>query len=101
MDFPPPTLHVFMGSYAPINQGFGSLYQTQPTSFFQDYRNETLSKFMVWIAANVLKSGQLLYLFLHNPTIEMSSDIGIEDNLWIVGNSYTRWCKKNACILVL
>lgn len=47
MDFPPPTLHVFMGSYAPINQGFGSLYQTQPTSFFQDYRNETLSKFMV------------------------------------------------------
>ncbi|KAG8256897.1 protein FAM166C B-like [Homalodisca vitripennis] len=45
MDFPPPTLHVFMGSYAPINQGFGSLYQTENTNFFQNYRNETLSRF--------------------------------------------------------
>ncbi|XP_054268799.1 uncharacterized protein LOC128990454 [Macrosteles quadrilineatus] len=47
MDYPPPTLSVFMGSYDPVYQGLSSLYQSKPTNYFQDYRNETLSRFMM------------------------------------------------------
>lgn len=72
-DYPPKTMEPFLGSYAPIKQGYGSLYQQQGTNFFQDYRNETLSKFTVSIVIMcisniikilVVKFNYNLYIFL-------------------------------------
>uniref|UniRef100_A0A1B6C8M6 Ciliary microtubule inner protein 2C n=1 Tax=Clastoptera arizonana TaxID=38151 RepID=A0A1B6C8M6_9HEMI len=44
-DFPPKAIEPFLGIYAPIKHNYGSLYEQESTNFFQDYRNETLSRF--------------------------------------------------------
>lgn len=42
----PPSLHpVYMGATPPTKSGVGSTYQNYHVSYFQNYRNEVLSRF--------------------------------------------------------
>lgn len=43
-----PTVQpVFMGAHPPIKNGYGSLYESGNLSYFQNYRNENLSRMQV------------------------------------------------------
>lgn len=45
--FPPSIEPGFMGAHPPIKNGYGSMYESGHISYFQNYRNENLSKFQV------------------------------------------------------
>lgn len=45
--YPPSLQPGFMGAHPPIKNGYGSLYDSGNISYFQNYRNENLSKFQV------------------------------------------------------
>lgn len=47
--FPPSIQPGFMGAFPPIKNGYGSMYESGNISYFQNYRNENLSKFQVSI----------------------------------------------------
>lgn len=45
--YPPSVQPAFMGAHPPTKNGYGSLYESGNASYFQNYRNENLSKFQV------------------------------------------------------
>ncbi|XP_017784065.1 PREDICTED: UPF0573 protein C2orf70 homolog [Nicrophorus vespilloides] len=45
--FPPSIKPVFMGAHPPVKTGYGSLVDSSHITYFQNYRNENLSKFQM------------------------------------------------------
>ncbi|XP_018329397.1 UPF0573 protein C2orf70 homolog [Agrilus planipennis] len=45
--YPPSIQPAFMGAHPPIKNGYGSLSESANISYFQNYRNENLSKFQM------------------------------------------------------
>lgn len=45
--YPPSIQPAFMGAHPPVKNGYGSLFDSGSVNYFQNYRNENLSKFQV------------------------------------------------------
>lgn len=69
MFYPPSLMPAFMGAYPPTKLGL-SLYEGGSIGYFQNYRNETLSKFSVSLFPTYLvkahETSAILHLWLVN-----------------------------------
>lgn len=62
--YPPKIQPGFMGAHAPIKQGYGSMYGSGNTSYFQNFRNENISRMQVSLIEVILKYAMPILSFL-------------------------------------
>lgn len=72
--YPPSIQPGFMGAHPPVKNGYGSLSESAHISYFQNYRNENLSKMQVQKLNSIFLGLKLLTVICLDAAVRMGYD---------------------------